>query len=117
MYLHHTFDTHRARAKNLTGTLEKMSNMMFEGNLSMTDLFNNKIYDYGGDIYREKKRELIDDRLRPGPTGLGSIRFKDVLTYSVSYDISKIDLEMGFASAFTSDPFPFHLGPITTFTK
>nr|GEV80617.1 hypothetical protein [Tanacetum cinerariifolium] len=30
MYLHHTFDTHLERAKYLTGTLEKMSSMMFE---------------------------------------------------------------------------------------
>ncbi|MFS7890277.1 hypothetical protein Hanom_Chr00s000020g01616821 [Helianthus anomalus] len=28
-----------------------------------------------------------------------------------------MEFEMGFASAFASDPFPFHRGPITTFTK
>nr|GEZ45727.1 ribonuclease H-like domain-containing protein [Tanacetum cinerariifolium] len=37
MQLHHTFDTHRDRAKHLTGTLEKMSNTIFEDLVAYSD--------------------------------------------------------------------------------
>ncbi|GJX17179.1 hypothetical protein Tco_0218011 [Tanacetum coccineum] len=46
MYLRHTVDTHRDRAKHLAGTLEKMSNMMFEGKEAMAD-FQRKKFDEG----------------------------------------------------------------------